>query len=134
MTDQTQQALIDALDRYLRQDEFANDTDNGVYRQGMAAMSAALSHAAPAVGAPVADDEGPACPNCEGTGAVVVLSDNGPDAYNVEECCPHCEGAGGLLEAYNGLYKLLNAEEKAKWSAMLAAATLSAPKADEEKP
>ena len=37
--------LIDALDRYLRQDETAGDTDNGVYRQGQAAMSDALTSA-----------------------------------------------------------------------------------------
>ena len=37
--------LIDALDRYLRQDETAGDTDNGVYRQGQEAMAAALTSA-----------------------------------------------------------------------------------------
>lgn len=47
------------------------------------------------------------CPRCEGSGAIVVPSDNGPDAYNVEVCCPHCEGTGGLLDAYNGVCKLL---------------------------
>lgn len=36
-------ALIHALDRYLRQDETAGDTDNNVYRDGLKAMSAALS-------------------------------------------------------------------------------------------
>ena len=39
----TTQALIDALDRYMRQDETAGDTDNGVYRQGQQAMSGAIS-------------------------------------------------------------------------------------------
>lgn len=39
----TTKALIDALDRYMRQDETAGDTDNGVYRQGQQAMAGALS-------------------------------------------------------------------------------------------
>lgn len=37
--------LIDALDRYLRQDETAADIDNGVYRQGVEAMKVALAAA-----------------------------------------------------------------------------------------
>jgi hypothetical protein len=123
MTDQTQQAAMvrEAFETFCSKRWGGHDRDmlcvrddgeyiNGRVQFAWSAFQAGLGPAAPAVGAPVADDEGPACPNCEGTGAVVVLSDNGPDAYNVEECCPHCEGAGGLLEAYNGLYKLLNAE------------------------
>lgn len=39
--------LIDALDRYLRQDETAGDTDNGTYRQGTEAMQVALKAAQP---------------------------------------------------------------------------------------
>jgi len=41
-------ALIQALDAYLRQDETAGDTDNNVYRRGQAAMSQALSAPPPA--------------------------------------------------------------------------------------
>jgi hypothetical protein len=37
-------------------------------------------------------------------------------------------------EAYTWRHNSWRSAEKAKWSAMLAAATLSAPKADEEKP
>ncbi|MDQ0035881.1 hypothetical protein J2W30_003649 [Variovorax boronicumulans] len=42
---------MSALDRYLRQDETASDTDNGVYRQGVEAMKVALSHPAAQAGA-----------------------------------------------------------------------------------
>ena len=39
----TRKALIHALDRYLRQDETAGDTDNNVYRDGLKAMADALA-------------------------------------------------------------------------------------------
>jgi hypothetical protein len=35
--------VIQALDRYLRRDETASDIDTAVYRQGLQAMSAAIS-------------------------------------------------------------------------------------------
>lgn len=45
-------ALIQALDRYLRQDETAGDTDNNVYREGLKAMADALAAPASAQEAP----------------------------------------------------------------------------------
>ena len=52
------------------------------------------------------------CPKCGGSGETTVLSDNGPDAYDVPVCCPHCDGAETLVAAYDGVVKLLRTEEK----------------------
>ena len=56
------------------------------------------------------DESGFPCPNCQGSGAITVMSDNGPDAHEVEECCPHCDGRGSLDAAYEGAVKLLKAQ------------------------
>jgi len=50
------------------------------------------------------------CPNCDGAGSVMVPSDNGPDAYDMEVACPHCDGKQTLPDAYLGVVKLLKAE------------------------
>lgn len=56
------------------------------------------------------DESGFPCPNCQGSGAIAVMSDNGPDAHEVEEYCPHCDGRGSLDAAYEGAVKLLKAQ------------------------
>jgi len=52
------------------------------------------------------------CPNCRGTGETTVMSDNGPDAYEVPVVCPFCEGHQTLEAAFRGACKLLDAEQK----------------------
>lgn len=43
------------------------------------------------------------CPRCLGTGTVPAMSDNSPDAYEVEVCCDHCDGSGTAGSAYKVL-------------------------------
>lgn len=43
------------------------------------------------------------CPRCLGSGTVPAMSDNGPDAYEVEVCCDHCDGSGTAGNAYKVL-------------------------------
>lgn len=43
------------------------------------------------------------CPRCLGTGTVPAMSDNGPDAHEVEVCCDHCDGTGTAGAAYKVL-------------------------------
>lgn len=45
------------------------------------------------------------CPRCLGTQTIPAMSDNGPDAYEVEVCCDHCEGSGTAKGAYEALAK-----------------------------
>ncbi len=40
-----------------------------------------------------------------------MLSDNGPDAYEVAICCPHCDGNQTLSAAYSGVFQLLKQAE-----------------------
>lgn len=59
-----------------------------------------------AYAAPPASQE-PVCPRCDGAGTVTELSDNSPDAHEVDVACPHCNGSGALEDAYTGLVALL---------------------------
>jgi hypothetical protein len=43
------------------------------------------------------------CPRCLGTGTVPAMSDNGPDAYEIEVCCDHCDGNATAGAAYKAL-------------------------------
>lgn len=47
------------------------------------------------------------CPKCNGSGEMIVLSDNGPDAHEMTVCCDHCNGAGTIDAAYEGVLNLL---------------------------
>ena len=40
-----------------------------------------------------------ACPRCEGSGEITVMSDNSPDAHDVVVCCDHCQGSGAAVDA-----------------------------------
>jgi len=87
----------------------------------VACHPAAPSDAPAPKAVPVASDDPPACPRCDGSGSITVPSDNGPDAYDVDEVCPHCEGDGSLASAYAGVVKLLKIQQDetmkhhAKW-------------------
>ena len=50
------------------------------------------------------------CPHCGGSGDVMVMDSAGHDAYEVPADCPHCGGDGTLASAYQGVLKLLKAE------------------------
>lgn len=56
------------------------------------------------------DGAGLVCPQCGGNGYIEVMSDGGPDAYEVQETCDHCGGKQTLADAYEGVLKLLKAE------------------------
>lgn len=43
------------------------------------------------------------CPRCLGTQTIPAMSDNGPDAHEVEVCCDHCDGDGTGRGAYKAL-------------------------------
>lgn len=47
------------------------------------------------------------CPRCDGSGEITVMSDGGPDAYEVPMNCDHCSGTGGLADAYAQVAKRL---------------------------
>lgn len=57
------------------------------------------------------------CPKCGGSGDTIVMSDGGPDAYEITVDCPHCNGQQTLGDAYEGVCKLLEREEKKYWEA-----------------
>lgn len=52
------------------------------------------------------------CPRCDANGYIEVMSDGGPDAYEVQVDCPHCNGQQTLAAAYDGVLKLLKREEE----------------------
>lgn len=43
------------------------------------------------------------CPRCLGTQTIPAMSDNGPDAHEVDVCCDHCDGDGTGRGAYKTL-------------------------------
>lgn len=43
------------------------------------------------------------CPRCLGTGTIPALSDNSPDAHEIDICCDHCNGNGTAGAAYKVL-------------------------------
>lgn len=81
----------------------------------------ALFDAIDALAASVPAQPAEPCPRCDGSGSITVPSDNGPDAYDVNEVCPHCEGDGSLESAYRGVLKELEIQraetlkQHAKW-------------------
>lgn len=84
-------------------------------------MGAALN--VPAPGAPASpvstveqgdvQDERPAdaCPRCDGSGEITVMSDNSPDAHDVDICCDHCQGSGAAVDAAKYLAAALAGEK-----------------------
>lgn len=80
------------------------------YNLGADHMRAALKAAQP-VERESAPAEPQPCPHCDGSGEVTVMSDGGPDAYEVPVECPHCHGNQTLEAAYNGVVKLLDRSE-----------------------
>lgn len=43
------------------------------------------------------------CPVCKGSGDGWMLSDNGPDAHNIQVDCQECNGRGSLIGAYESM-------------------------------
>lgn len=43
------------------------------------------------------------CPVCKGSGEGWMLSDNGPDAHNIQVDCQECNGRGSLIGAYESM-------------------------------
>lgn len=52
-----------------------------------------------------------ACPRCDGSGEITVMSDNSPDAHNVVVCCDHCQGSGSAVDAAKYLAAALAGEK-----------------------
>lgn len=52
-----------------------------------------------------------ACPRCEGSGEITVMSDNSPDAHDVIVCCDHCQGSGAAVDAAKYLAAALSGEK-----------------------
>lgn len=73
-------------------------------------ITAAQPEPAAQAAQPVAPDDFP-CPRCDGSGTIMVPSDNSPDAYDVPEDCPHCDGVGTFEAAYRGVCKLLKIQQ-----------------------
>lgn len=69
--------------------------------------------AAPASAQEEAKDErqDDACPRCHGSGEITVMSDNSPDAYDVDVCCDHCQGSGAAADAAKYLAAALSGEK-----------------------
>lgn len=52
-----------------------------------------------------------ACPRCLGSGEVTILSDNSPDAHDVDMPCDHCHGTGAAVDAATYLAAALSGEK-----------------------
>jgi len=52
-----------------------------------------------------------ACPRCDGSGEITVMSDNSPDAHDVDVCCDHCQGSGAAVDAAKFLAAALSGEK-----------------------
>lgn len=52
-----------------------------------------------------------ACPRCDGSGEITVMSDNSPDAHDVVVCCDHCQGSGAAVDAAKYLAAALSGEK-----------------------
>lgn len=72
---------------------------------------APTSHPIP-TGATGEDERQPdLCPRCDGSGEVTVLSDNSPDAHDVNMPCDHCQGSGAAVDAAKYLAAALSGEK-----------------------
>lgn len=76
----------------------------------------ALIKAAPTPPASAQDDakderQADACPRCDGSGEITVMSDNSPDAHDVDVCCDHCQGSGAAVDAAKYLAAALSGEK-----------------------
>ncbi|WP_133425220.1 hypothetical protein, partial [Achromobacter xylosoxidans] len=75
-----------------------------------------LCNAAPASPVSTVEDaqderQADACPRCEGSGGITVMSDNSPDAHDVVVCCDHCQGSGAAVDAAKYLAAALAGEK-----------------------
>ncbi|WP_258231380.1 hypothetical protein [Achromobacter pulmonis] len=52
-----------------------------------------------------------ACPRCDGSGEITVMSDNSPDAHDVIFCCDHCQGSRAATDAAKYLAAALSGEK-----------------------
>lgn len=52
-----------------------------------------------------------ACPRCDGSGEITVMSDSSPDAHDVVVCCDHCQGSGAAVDAAKFLASALSGEK-----------------------
>ena len=52
-----------------------------------------------------------ACPRCDGSGEITVMSDSSPDAHDVVLCCDHCQGSGAATDAAKYLAAALSGEK-----------------------
>lgn len=52
-----------------------------------------------------------ACPRCNGSGEVTILSDNSPDAHDIDMPCDHCHGSGAAVDAAKYLAAALAGEK-----------------------
>ncbi|MGE8691591.1 MAG: hypothetical protein ACN6PJ_30895 [Achromobacter sp.] len=52
-----------------------------------------------------------ACPRCDGSGEITVMSDSSPDAHDVVVCCDHCQGSGAAVDAAKYLAAALSGEK-----------------------
>jgi hypothetical protein len=68
------------------------------------------------------------CPRCGGSGEFDVPSNGGPDPEMIPTNCNHCGGTGSLLDAYQGVAKLLE-QEHAKYLQLCARDYFAAPPA-----
>ncbi|MFY1969611.1 hypothetical protein ACOTDD_30310 [Achromobacter xylosoxidans] len=60
----------------------------------------------------VEDERQPdACPHCDGTGTITVMSDSSPDAHDMDVCCDHCQGSGAAVDAAKYLAAALAGEK-----------------------
>lgn len=67
--------------------------------------------AAPGVSTVEDERQADACPRCEGSGEITVMSDNSPDAHDVVVCCDHCQGSGAAVDAAKYLAAALAGEK-----------------------
>ncbi|CAB3928207.1 hypothetical protein LMG26858_06174 [Achromobacter anxifer] len=70
------------------------------------------AHAVPVAQGDAKDErQADACPRCGGGGEITVMSDNSPDAHDVDVCCDHCQGSGAAVDAAKFLAAALSGEK-----------------------
>ena len=98
------------LNDFTKANKILKETDGlGLLKVGTIGYTIAL-HAVEAALSSQSEPE--YCTCCKGTGEVMVMDGNGPDAQEIPANCPHCEGLQTLAEAYRGVCKLLDSSKK----------------------